>query len=544
MTSGVNTDLKPLLYHFDAFGWIPTIRGALSLDLMGQPDHMLGDVDRFSVDIPNYEGFTAEHYIAATSLHNVSDTKFGKDYVRNFRFFFYASIHDLNEGEKFITNLSPDENKQGSFAGIRSLITDEGVLLGHLFIVIEETFNLSTLEISVINGIKSLINMKMEYIYAFSHAADSLSRLDSMRAEMKQKWTSIRSDMDRLIDDHEKKTIHFEVFLTRDGIILLKDRTENPDTHSIYSVPGTPSDYTTHVQLHRVFKTAMNFVKFLFHKNYHHEKENDTFLPASNLHPFKKRGNFSRVFKHQIDSFLNPLMKLRRKGVNGFEHINIDPIGILNYCKSFVYTCHNNDLISQEKTKRELDYLSLLESDTNNTFRHSRSLLNSIASQGSILFVITTVLAFMVAVLTIFKSTISLIGDNPEQQLKFPTWHYPVLIIAGLAICGFLIVWYSHKKASKKDYHTKYRGKIKRSIISGIFFKDSDLDNQKLSWQLRFYIKLQDMTTTLFARLFRSKQTDKPFEYPFRLSAWAIRATIVFWLIVFGVVVYFIIKSF
>lgn len=137
MTSGVNTDLKPLLYHFDAFGWIPTIRGALSLDLMGQPEHMLGEVDRFSVDTPCHEGFTTGHYIAATSLLNVFDTKFGEDYIRSFRFFFYASIHDLNEGEKFLKDLDLQIQNHSLFPRIRSLITDEGVLLGHLFIVIE-----------------------------------------------------------------------------------------------------------------------------------------------------------------------------------------------------------------------------------------------------------------------------------------------------------------------------------------------------------------------------------------------------------------------
>lgn len=357
---------------------------------------------------------------------------------------------------------------------------------------------------------------------------------------MKQKWASVRNDMDKLVRDQQKKTLHFEVFLTRDGIILLKDRTENPDTHSIYSVPGTPSDYTTHVPLHRVFKTAMNFVKFLFHKNYHHEKENDTFLPASNLHPFMTRGDFSGVFKHQIDSFLNPLMKLRRKGVNGFEHINIDPTGILNYCKSFVYTCRNNNLIGQKKTKRELDYLTLLGSDINHTFRHSRSLLNSIASQGTPSSVITSVLTFVVAVLTIINSTISLIGNNPEQSLKFPSWHYPVLIIIGLAICGHLIITYSQKDGWKKDYHINYIRKTKNTIISTIFFKDSDLNKQVLSWQLRLYIKWTNSYRALINKLFKGKQLHRQVHVTFTLIKWGLIGTIVMWSIILGAAVYFI----
>lgn len=272
----------------------------------------------------------------------------------------------------------------------------------------------------------------------------------------------------------------------------------------LYYTPGTPSDYTTHVHLHRVFKTAMNFVKFLFHKNYHHEREHDTFLPASNLHPFRRKGDFSKVFKHQIDSFLRPIMKLRRLGETGFDRINIDPIGILNYSKSFVYACRNNGLISDEKASQQLEYITLLEDDTNNTLRHNTSLLNSIASQGSILFLITNVLAFMVAVLTIFNQTTPLLKDNENLSPKFDSWLYPTLILIALAICGGLIVLYSQWRASKKEFHDNHIHNFFTNLKARIFFKDSDLDRRIISGRLSRYIRLQDKFRARTARSHRA----------------------------------------
>lgn len=484
------TDIKPLLNCFDAFGWIPTLRGALSLDLMGESSHMLGDVDRFSVEIINHVGLSTERFLAATSLHNVSDSKYGKDYIRCFRYFFYGTIHNQEDGDLFLNALPQNIREDVSSTSINNLVRNEGILLGHLFIVLEETYSLSNLEISIINEIKSLMEKKEEYVYKFSHIAESLAELDVLRHEMKSRWTSIRNHMEQLRNE-AKKMFHFEILLTRDGIILLKDCTENPTSKVLYTEPNTPSDYTINVPIHRIFKTAMNFIKFLFHKNYHHEKENDTFLPASNLHPYRSRNDFSHIFKHQLDSFLTPIMKLRRKGENGIKYVNIDPTGILNYAKSFIYTCQNNGLIDEPQAKNQLNYITLLESESTHSLRYNRSLLSSLATQNSTFVIISTILAFMVAVLKIFESGMRINGSDTNLFVNY-SWHYTFLALLGLGICGYIFLWISKKHAAKKEFHINRVLKFKNDIVSWIFHKDSNIPNAKFSWRLRLYIWLQN----------------------------------------------------
>lgn len=81
-------NLQELLKNFDCFGWVPTVGGALSLDIAGQFSCMLGDVDRHFAIFKNYIGLSSEQFITATSLVSVNDRKHGSIYDRNFRYFF------------------------------------------------------------------------------------------------------------------------------------------------------------------------------------------------------------------------------------------------------------------------------------------------------------------------------------------------------------------------------------------------------------------------------------------------------------------------
>lgn len=90
-------DLKSLLQYYDSFGWVPTIGGALALDLMGDKSGLFGDVDRFSVVVKNINGLSSERFIAATSLNTVNDRKYGPDYYRTF-FILYLLLFGLTMG--------------------------------------------------------------------------------------------------------------------------------------------------------------------------------------------------------------------------------------------------------------------------------------------------------------------------------------------------------------------------------------------------------------------------------------------------------------
>ena len=62
-----------LIRHYDSIGWIPTIRGCLSLDLIDKAKCILGDVDKYSVRFKQYYGLESAHYLIATSLNTVNE---------------------------------------------------------------------------------------------------------------------------------------------------------------------------------------------------------------------------------------------------------------------------------------------------------------------------------------------------------------------------------------------------------------------------------------------------------------------------------------
>lgn len=479
-------DIKPILHSFDAFGWIPTLRGALSLDLMGDSGLMWGDVDKFSVAFSEYTGTYSQRYIAATSFHNVSDSKYGKDYCRSFRYFFYGSVPNNNDATQCYKNLIGDNPDDAELNSIRTLAENERFLLGHLFIVLEETHTLTDLEVSIIKRIKDLVNKKEEYVYQFSYEADSLENLEVKRRQMKRHWEVVKNDIDHLTSQ-DCKVFHFGVFMTRDGITLLKDLTAN-ESKKLYFEAGTSSDYTANIPIHRIFKTALNFIKYLFHKNYHHEEEHDTFLPVSNLHPFHVNHKFTRIFKHQIDAFLHPIMKLRRQGI---KNVNLDSTGIICYAKSFIYVCRNNHLIPKDQADKELEFIALQESEIAHTSRHTKSLINSLASQNNLFFMLSTVLAFMVAALKIYESGMRLSGSE-LGWLSNEDWYSTVALLVILGAIGYLILFLSTKLAKKKEFRLNKAKSNKLRLRNAIFHKDSDLNNKRLSKSLRLYIWIQN----------------------------------------------------
>lgn len=476
-----------LLNKFDAFGWIPTIRGALSLDLIGNSDNLWGDVDKHSVAILNYSKMHAERFVAATSLVNVSDSKYGNNYIRNFRYFFYGSIHCENDENRFLK----DNNLEGNVS-LRDMICNEGMLIGSLVIILEDSSKISDIEIRIIKEIKELCDGQNEYVRDFQISALSLNDLETKRMEMKSQWDNIRNDISNL-GGPDKIIYRFQVFLTRDGILLLKNDTPKEFRDS-FCEKNTAEDYTLHVPLHRLFKTSMNFIKFLFHRNYHHNETHDTFLPASNLHPFQKTGDFSRVFKHQIDAFLQPVILHKR---TGFRHYDLDPVGIFNYAKSFVYTCRNRNLISKDDASRQLEYITIQEAEAVHITRNHRTLLNSIAAQRNIFFILSTILAFTVAVIKIYESGFRIMGG--QEKLNSSENPYVWLFIVGTAVIGYVIFEISHYQALKKEFHRSKFYSLKRYLKHFCFYRDSDLINGQLSNSMRFYIKFQEIWYRVFS---------------------------------------------
>lgn len=520
----MSSRIKPLLKYHDAFGWIPTIRGALSLDLIGNSKEIWGDVDRYAVDIINHGGLSSERFIAASAFQNVSDSKYGVVYTRTFRYFFYGSIHSKADGDAFIEKLPNEIVSCEDFKNVKDLIYNDGVLLGHLVIVPEETVNISNQEVHILNIIKDLISLRKDYNYTFSIKADSLGELAEKRLKMKAKWEIIRKGIDKLDSGNETK-FSFDVFLTRDGIILLKD-TSDENSRQFYFKSDTAEDYTQNIPIHRLFKTAMNFMKFLFHKNYHHEEQNDTFLPASNLHPYRATGNFSRIFKHQTDAFLIPLAKLRRRD---FKHANVDPVGILCYTKSFTYACRNNGLITDDEAERQLDYISIQEQEINHRTRYSKSLLSSIASQNNLFFILTTILAFTVAVLKIFESGRNISGKTGSIFPDKSPWIYTALVIFGVCVAGYIFYVVSAYCASRREFKKSGFQRFKNRMKSWLFFADSNLKRARLSWRMQWYMQLQECRAELLEHFIQDPIARRRAIFVANAIIWVIMLGLIVW---------------
>lgn len=458
--------------------------------MLNEANNMWGDVDRYSVVFSAYDGFISRKYLAATSLHNVSDSKYGKEYARKFRYFFYGTIHSEVDGEKI---LASTENKSygEKEKKLKDFKWEKSALLGRLIIVIEETNLVSNLEINIIKSFQEITKQKKKYQEDFYLRADSMNQLELDREELKETWEEIKSDIDKIASsESKKKQVHFDVFMTRDGIILLKDSTPE-QFRSIYFKKDTPTDFTKNIPIHRVFKTAMNFMKFLFHRNYHHEEEHDTFLPASNLHPHKASQDFTPIVKHQIEAFLQPIQKMRRYRNQQHE---IDSEGVINYAKSFVHVSCNNGIIDSDEEKSQLQSIELLRMDIDHQARHNRTLISSVVSQKNFFFIMSTVLAFMVAFLKILESGIRISGQ--EEIFKSDNPWYILLGIAGIGLLGLILLQLSSYNIRKQEFHPNKFRQNKNRLRAGIFYSDSNLKNARLSWRLRLYSWIQDAWNT------------------------------------------------
>lgn len=483
-------ELQSLMGIYDCFAWIPTIRGSLSLDLITDADEILGDVDKYSVEIKNYKGLHSEHYVAATSLLTVNDSKSGEDYLRSFRYVFVGTINEEERRNGYLAEHNLTGNEE-----IVSYLSDKGMLLGHLIIIVENLNGLTSDEAELLKEFRELSGIMKEYRTHFYVEASSMEKLAEERNAAIRCWNHIESIVSRIKKNEKKENKYpvycFDTLLTRDGILLLKDVTQNTPDKQTYASAGSPNDYTRNVPLHRLFKVAMNYMKYLFHSNYHHNQEHDTYLPASNLHPVKNGDSFDliRVFRHQMEAFLAPVVKLKRRG---FKDYTLDANGILLYTKAFVNVFKHNNLIAEAEIKRAEDFLAIQEKEVDYMQQNKKSLINVALSQRNFLFIISGILAFIVAVLKIITMFIDFkkvnLSDCANWDMHIIGLDVVILII--ITLVGFCLYWVPSSLVLKNRFKPK---KMKRKW----FFKDSDIEKKKLSLWYAWYIKYSGMKLSI-----------------------------------------------
>lgn len=452
--------LKNLISLYDCIGWIPTIRGCLSLDLIDDADCILGDVDKYSVRFKTTDRFRAQHYLIASALLTVNDTKVGSDYRRTFRYVFTGTINDKEITDQFLADNQLEDDEL-----LKSYIKKEGLLLGHLFMVFEN--DLTDLEVSFLSGLKRLTESNKDYLEDFNVKAETMEVLKGHRETMLKEWRQL-TNIAHLIENDEKNkrpTFSFDVALTRDGILLLKNVTCD-DYRGYFAAPNSADDYTQNIAVHRVFKIAMNCIKYLFHSNYHHNEEHDTYLPASNLHPAKEGGilDLQRVFKHQLDAFFVPVIKLKRRA---FSNHTVESYGVLLYAKAFIRVFRTNQLVSNVETKKALDYCEILEDEVNQMTASQRTLVNALITKHNPFIVMSGLLAF---VFTCMK-LITIFMDIPQSVKieKFPhidftiennellLWH--LVLLASLTAIGYAIYIIPRSQILSRQFKPKQRQK-------------------------------------------------------------------------------------
>lgn len=519
---------KSLISKYDGIGWIPTIRGCLSLDLIDNAESILGDADKYSIKFKTITGHHSQHYLIASSLLTVNDSKVGNRYDRTFRYIFIGSIHDEEIGQNFLAakGLANDES-------LKTYINDEGLLIGQLIIVASEKekeegeketswwkkrHHLTQNEVNLLNVLKDLTKLNEEFKILFHVEAASMETLQKARKKMLLKWKRLAYIIENIKDNKTSRrpTFVFDVALTRDGILLLKDITDT-SYRQYFAAPGTDDDYENNISLHRLFKSAMNYVKYLFHSNYHHNEEHDTYLPASNLHPALNETqqnagqlNLYAVFRHQMDAFMVPIIKQKR---NDFRSYTVDPIGVLLYTKAFIGVFGSNQLVDQCVVTKSQEYCDILQKEIDLMTSENSVIVRALITSSNPFVIISGVLAFVftcLKTLDLLKLTVrDLISGLPE----IPSPYNAIGKFAILAIIALGIYIIPRSLALKKQFKLKKKS-------GTILFKNSNLKDGRFSFWYDLYIKRESIKL-LFINKSRSllnnvkKQKKVEFQYDF-----------------------------
>lgn len=480
--------LHNLISHYDCIAWIPTIRGALSLELIDDANSILGDVDKYSVRFKTYNEFQSQHYIIASSLLTVNDSKAGDDYARSFRYVFTGSINNNDIKEGFLKQYQLTDDHE-----LVKYINHEGLLIGHLTIIAERTHLLSDLEVTLLQKLRNLTKKNDEYNKDFHVKAKSMEDLETTRSKMLLMWKELRVIICKIENDDKNKreTFCFDISLTRDGILLLKDTTAQ-EYKDYYAAPNTPNDYTNNIPIHRLFKVAMNYVKYLFHTNYHHNEEHDTYLPSSNLHPAMASGNLNlqKVFKHQLDAFLVPIIKLKR---SNFKDYSIRPEGVLLYAKAFIEVFETNHLVEQAVTDKARVYCDILLKEVELMNRKQNTLINAALSQHNYFVIVSAFLAFAFTCLKLYSLFFKM-HEPMDETIDLNLFLRDIGIVTALLLVAYTLYYISRSRILSKDF-------IPESNNKGFWLADSSLKYARFSRLYELYIAWN--TLKLYARKYR-----------------------------------------
>ena len=483
----------PLINTFDCIAWVPTIRGGLSLSLIDDSKSIQGDVDKYSVEFKELNGFESTRYLAASSLFTFEDSKLGKHFSRTFRFLFRGTINEKQRLTEVVENLFEDKKEAvdlfqekdfliGKLSFLPACNIYEEAALGNLDSNdnvgeagnTDDIDELTRKEADLIELLKKLSDEKRKYTRFFSVESASCAELDNQRALMKSIWLQVEEKMKAIEGGLNNKPVYkFDVVLSKDGILFLREDTDRQfKTH--YIQQGTSSDFTQNIPIHRIFKTAMNFIKYLFHCNYHHQEEHDTFLPVTNLHPIRgSGGNLSKIVKHQIEAFLTPVTKMKRDGLMTYS---CNPIGVLLYAESFLFVFEENNFLKHDEAHLLRKFINQQKKEMELLLSENKAVVTSFLTQKNLLSTITVGLAFVLATINVVMFTAK--GLFPEinqlSQLTLKNILPYAFIVCGAFGAGIAVQNYTIRTVFLKRF---IRKKKKNYYLN----RDSNLQKRKFS---------------------------------------------------------------
>lgn len=337
-------------------------------------------------------------------------------------------------------------------------------------------------EKQLLQSLKHLEDKKKVFQKEFFNKAASCEILQNHRNGLKEQWDTTEAFIKKIESTviTDNPIYKFDVILSRDGILFLKDDTDS-SFRTTYCVENTESDFTQNVPIHRLFKTAMNYIKFLFHKNYYHKDEDDTFLPATNLYPVRNSGKTEKIVKHQLESFLNPITTLKR---GNFDRFICNPLGIIQYAESFLYVFENNGFIANDRADVLHKFIDKQKSDVEILLSENDTIIGSFLTQKNTLTTITVSVAFLLTTIEIFK----FVSEVPEVG-KFlegiPKW-----LVNSIVLFNGFGIGYALKKITERKV-LRFKRFVRENKSNSFFSKYSNSNIEKGKFSRLYSLRLK-----------------------------------------------------
>ncbi len=468
---------EPILDSFDCIGWVPTVRGSLSLDLLDS-ELLLGNLDKYLIKIKKHQNFNTSRYILSSSLVTYTDSKYDRNLrSRSFRFFFRGSINDKDLQNDFLDRIKIKEKSE-------NLFKNKELLIGKLSIVLnlKEKLALHESEVNALNDLKELTDKEIVYQRTHVEKAESLNLLQQQNNELNilhaKAVDSIRK-IENLSDCCDNfKVWKFDVLLSRDGILFLRNDTNSFFLKDFYK-EDSASDYKKNTQMHRIFKVALTYIKYMFHNHYHHHKDNDSFLPVTNLHPLKKTKNRNvRIINHQIENFLQQITKYKRLE----KELNCNPSGISTYAKAFAEVFHINGFMSHDDRKKLIQFIDIQDTESKIFLNDNFKSKDFFLTQNNYLAAFTIGISFVVLFNLLFRFYFYDSIDNNYAKSKYIRFG----LMSTFFVIGFVIQRWQVKRNLSKSFNTALNN-IKRNKL-GFLLQNSKLKKTRLSYRYYLYL--------------------------------------------------------